>query len=552
MGGAFTIHQLMSLFNIFTNNEDYKKTPFPFIAPLFHLTHRTHILRSFTRNNIFHSYVLINKKFHNKDIFNIIKLFSLCILKIDWCPYKEYELKSDRITYTHTETLQERTLILGKVFRSFFKKYDDLKIRVVAIYRGTKNVNGFEEDVKKSRLARRWSSIKDWQNNWRNLLFGNDKSYRIFGETIMGNTIRQDDSNHYYNRLKDYLKSLQSFNNLCNFIGGDIYTVIWDYNANMLNTNVVDTRETLERLRQENIKSIEEFWNDFGKDEITYEEQKVLFEKVTFIDDCLEECIRDRSDFFEEMVGIIMVWFKIHGDSKNFMKENLSSLGFSQGAVYAYLNGSEGNETIVYNPTPFRGIKPDNTYILRTKNDVVSMFTSRGHLGEDRLTTKDGNWFGDIIGNHKNDVLIGNYDVIGANEKGENAGEASIPDTDKKKDSNILLSQIPHLDSINTLDGNDVHRHGIIDVNELNQPTQQSQNRTNSVTRESTSGLRNFWNRLTKPSKTQIPGWAADKDGEFLVEGGGNAGFSKRRHARKRNTKRRIKKVKNVQTKHRT
>jgi len=58
------------------------------------------------------------------------------------------------------------------------------------------------------------------------------------------------------------------------------------------------------------------------------------------------------------------------------LKTRMSVIGHSQGAVYAYLYGNEGAETIVYNPAPFNGKKPDNTYIIRRKGDPVSVFTS--------------------------------------------------------------------------------------------------------------------------------------------------------------------------------
>lgn len=95
----------------------------------------------------------------------------------------------------------------------------------------------------------------------------------------------------------------------------------------------------------------------------------------------------------------------------SFLKERLSTLGFSQGAIYAYLYGGEGKETIVYNPAPFNGKKPLNTFILKTKNDLVSYFVNDDGLP---ITVKDTNkyWF-NFPENHTNDVLLGDYEKIG-------------------------------------------------------------------------------------------------------------------------------------------
>ena len=65
----------------------------------------------------------------------------------------------------------------------------------------------------------------------------------------------------------------------------------------------------------------------------------------------------------------------------------MSVIGHSQGAVYAYLYGDEGAETIVYNPAPFNGKKPDNVFIIRRAGDPVSMFTKKSV--SDNLTVLD-------------------------------------------------------------------------------------------------------------------------------------------------------------------
>lgn len=72
---------------------------------------------------------------------------------------------------------------------------------------------------------------------------------------------------------------------------------------------------------------------------------------------------------------------------EQLLKTRMSVLGHSQGAVYAYLYGNDGAETIVYNPAPFHGKKPDNVYIIRRKGDPVSAFTKS--TSNSRLVTLD-------------------------------------------------------------------------------------------------------------------------------------------------------------------
>lgn len=61
------------------------------------------------------------------------------------------------------------------------------------------------------------------------------------------------------------------------------------------------------------------------------------------------------------------------------LKNKLSTIGHSQGAVYAYTYGNQGKETIVFNPAPYIGKKPDNIYIVRVKGDPVSSITTSGN-----------------------------------------------------------------------------------------------------------------------------------------------------------------------------
>jgi hypothetical protein len=107
----------------------------------------------------------------------------------------------------------------------------------------------------------------------------------------------------------------------------------------------------------------------------------------------------------------LLLHYCLQNGVSSFLKERLSTLGFSQGAIYAYLYGGEGKETIVYNPAPFHGKKPANTFILKTKNDLVSYFVNNDELP---ITVKDTNkfWF-NITENHTNDVLLGDNEKIG-------------------------------------------------------------------------------------------------------------------------------------------
>jgi len=74
------------------------------------------------------------------------------------------------------------------------------------------------------------------------------------------------------------------------------------------------------------------------------------------------------------------------------LKTKLTTLGHSQGSVYAYLYGEKGKEIIVYNAPPFISKKPENTYTIRNKKDPVS-FLSRSRkmiiLNKKTKTLKD-------------------------------------------------------------------------------------------------------------------------------------------------------------------
>jgi hypothetical protein len=72
----------------------------------------------------------------------------------------------------------------------------------------------------------------------------------------------------------------------------------------------------------------------------------------------------------------------------HFLRNKLTTIGHSQGAVYAYLYGDQGFETIVFNPLPYKGCKPVNTYLIRNKGDIVSYFTKLKNKDKDIKNSK--------------------------------------------------------------------------------------------------------------------------------------------------------------------
>jgi hypothetical protein len=96
------------------------------------------------------------------------------------------------------------------------------------------------------------------------------------------------------------------------------------------------------------------------------------------------------------------------------LKNKLSTIGSSQGAVYAYINGIQGKETITLNPAPYINYKPENTYDIRIKGDVVSMFSGFGdpsnikkHSRKVKIKTKG------IISKHLSKKLKNNNMIFG-------------------------------------------------------------------------------------------------------------------------------------------
>jgi len=98
---------------------------------------------------------------------------------------------------------------------------------------------------------------------------------------------------------------------------------------------------------------------------------------------------------------------------EHLLKTNLSTIGDSQGAVYAYLYGNQGAETIVYNPAPYKGKKPDNTFIIKRNGDIVSMFTDNSDNSIVKIKKLKKLITGDFNKKHKYTTLQGNRQIFG-------------------------------------------------------------------------------------------------------------------------------------------
>lgn len=71
---------------------------------------------------------------------------------------------------------------------------------------------------------------------------------------------------------------------------------------------------------------------------------------------------------------------------KHYFKKKLTTVGHSQGAIYAYLFGKDGKEIITYNPAPFPKTKPDNTYDVRIDRDTISRLSGLSFFKKDKAT----------------------------------------------------------------------------------------------------------------------------------------------------------------------
>jgi len=100
----------------------------------------------------------------------------------------------------------------------------------------------------------------------------------------------------------------------------------------------------------------------------------------------------------------------------SLLRNKLTTIGHSQGAVYAYLYGDQGFETIVFNPAPYKGCKPANTYIIRNKGDFVSYFAK---FKDNDLKIKNSKFiinkfFNDTnLSRHSSKTLFNNFKIVG-------------------------------------------------------------------------------------------------------------------------------------------
>ena len=78
------------------------------------------------------------------------------------------------------------------------------------------------------------------------------------------------------------------------------------------------------------------------------------------------------------------------------LKRNLTTIGHSQGSIYAYLYGKDGKEIIVYNSPPFIGKKPENTYTIRHRYDPIS------YLNKSKKN---------VVLNHKTKTIIDSHKI---------------------------------------------------------------------------------------------------------------------------------------------
>lgn len=116
----------------------------------------------------------------------------------------------------------------------------------------------------------------------------------------------------------------------------------------------------------------------------------------------IEDSLNGKQEFLEYAVN-------------HFLRNKLTTVGHSQGAVYAYLYGDQGFETIVFNPAPYKGCKPANTYIIRNKGDIVSYFTKLKSKDVDIKNSKVLNNYlkDDKLSKHSTKTLFNDFRNVG-------------------------------------------------------------------------------------------------------------------------------------------
>jgi hypothetical protein len=104
--------------------------------------------------------------------------------------------------------------------------------------------------------------------------------------------------------------------------------------------------------------------------------------------------INTNPEEFKKYNNNIKKYIKLHLSNSNdnvkeYLKHNLTTIGHSQGAIYAYLYGNTGKEVITFNPAPFNSNdKPENTYDIRIKGDIVSKMSGLSVIGKTQKANK--------------------------------------------------------------------------------------------------------------------------------------------------------------------
>ena len=162
-------------------------------------------------------------------------------------------------------------------------------------------------------------TARDWGNNVRNMLAGVSRSTSTFSNSIKSN--RQLTAENGHKEIEECLKRIY---NKSKSVEKDESVTDPDTGISVEDKGLIVTE--LDELSQVSNSQI----------------------KVITIDEAIDE----------------------------FLKRKMSVIGHSQGAIYAYLYGNGAAEVIVFNPAPFPGTKPDDTYIIRRQGDPVSYWTT--------------------------------------------------------------------------------------------------------------------------------------------------------------------------------
>jgi hypothetical protein len=130
----------------------------------------------------------------------------------------------------------------------------------------------------------------------------------------------------------------------------------------------------------------------------------------------LNNIIKYIDDIIKSIKNVKKNNYLIEYTVNSLLRNKLTTIGHSQGAVYAYLYGVQGFETIVFNPAPYKGCKPANTYIIRNKGDFVSYFAK---FKDNDLKIKNSKfiinkYFNDTnLSRHSSKTLLNNFKIVG-------------------------------------------------------------------------------------------------------------------------------------------